>query len=669
MFLARRTVRRVSPLIQFAGEKRQKAAAFAVRIKNQIRIMKHNGMFVSPPAPTGLSAAIPRFAALLCAAFCSTAIGADLLLTKQILDTHQGMINFAKYPHSLQPGDKVLIQGHTRDRLVLVNLTQGSATAPITVTNTGGQLVIDDVGTTLSTGIKLYGVQNVVLKGTPAPGAYEHGIKVAKADSNGVDIDYNHYNESWIGGTFVESKNVEVAYLEIGNVGFSGIQAKYEAGVTYPANALLDGLKLHHNYIHDTRGEGLYIGWTFDGHPWVANVSIHDNVIVNTGWDGIQLNRSKGQNAIYNNVVDRYAVAPSDLAQNEGITVSASRVNIYNNWVRAAGAMSGTALFYTPYDASRIYNNVFIRPTAEDAIIVRKGATELTALPSARTDLINNTIVQPVKHGITVYDSVDTPVAFHNNIIADPIEGTFINSGSPSFSQSHNLRAETVAEVRFADAATDDYDLAAGSPAIDAGLNAASFGVTTDLEGVSRPQGSAYDVGAYEFEQAATFRVLTPAGRGTAVGSEYCAAIGAFDAQPTWNVQESRPIGDDPNANSGTTTAYANRHWYIDLGPDWAKVRITGLWTRYRPYSGGNHPGFAALWWDDDNDNVADGTPATALNFATAQNLPHVATQQWARDREFASPVVPAGRYLVISTGPAPTDRPNEFAIIGYTTP
>jgi hypothetical protein len=48
----------------------------------------------------------------------------------------------------------------------------------------------------------------------------------------------------------------------------------------------------------------------------------------------------------------------------------------------------------------------------------------------------------------------------------------------------------------FVNAAGDDYHLAAGSPAIDTG---ASIGaVTTDRDGVSRPQGTAYDVGAVE---------------------------------------------------------------------------------------------------------------------------------------------------------------------------
>jgi hypothetical protein len=47
-----------------------------------------------------------------------------------------------------------------------------------------------------------------------------------------------------------------------------------------------------------------------------------------------------------------------------------------------------------------------------------------------------------------------------------------------------------------------DFRLTSSSSAIDAGLNlnTADFSfVQTDLDGTARPQGAAYDIGAYEF--------------------------------------------------------------------------------------------------------------------------------------------------------------------------
>ena len=51
----------------------------------------------------------------------------------------------------------------------------------------------------------------------------------------------------------------------------------------------------------------------------------------------------------------------------------------------------------------------------------------------------------------------------------------------------------------FVDPAHQNYQLKPGSPAIDAGV--ALLDVPTDILGVTRPQGLAYDIGCYEAKQ------------------------------------------------------------------------------------------------------------------------------------------------------------------------
>lgn len=70
---------------------------------------------------------------------------------------------------------------------------------------------------------------------------------------------------------------------------------------------------------------------------------------------------------------------------------------------------------------------------------------------------------------------------------ADPLLGPLQNNGGP----------------------TDTMSLAAGSPALDAGTNAGC--PATDQRGVSRPQGGACDIGAYEREAAAAAPAATAA--------------------------------------------------------------------------------------------------------------------------------------------------------------
>lgn len=59
-----------------------------------------------------------------------------------------------------------------------------------------------------------------------------------------------------------------------------------------------------------------------------------------------------------------------------------------------------------------------------------------------------------------------------------------------------------------AQAATPDFHLRPDSPAIDAGAPIPS--VTTDFDGVKRPQGKGYDIGAYEFVQPAPASAPAP---------------------------------------------------------------------------------------------------------------------------------------------------------------
>jgi hypothetical protein len=69
-----------------------------------------------------------------------------------------------------------------------------------------------------------------------------------------------------------------------------------------------------------------------------------------------------------------------------------------------------------------------------------------------------------------------------------------LGASLPSEASGPSNRA--VSASAFVDAAAHDYQLAPGSPALDSGVPIAE--VTTDRAGTPRPQGAAYDAGAYE---------------------------------------------------------------------------------------------------------------------------------------------------------------------------
>ena len=149
---------------------------------------------------------------------------ANITLTEAMLDDYHinGIIDFSQatigygansVPNNLQPGDTISIQGHTRQLLRLKNLTQGTAANPITITNTGGQFIIDQevIGGVLKTGqgIGLWGCQHVILQGTPSPGNYDYGIKIASSTAGGGTVKVGH--NGLTGASFVGSLDVEIS--------------------------------------------------------------------------------------------------------------------------------------------------------------------------------------------------------------------------------------------------------------------------------------------------------------------------------------------------------------------------------------------------------------------------------------------------------------------------
>ena len=133
----------------------------------------------------------------------------------------------------------------------------------------------------------------------------------------------------------------------------------------------------------------------------------------------------------------------------------------------------------------------------------------------------------PNNGGVTVGIDVDASnVGVYNNTVTDVAGlGIRIVSGSGNsvrnniaFDNSADFAANTAVTTAdnlfgtdplFVSAASGDFQLQAGSPAIDRGATISV--VTMDRVGVSRPQGAAPDIGAYEWKPA-SLAPATPTG-------------------------------------------------------------------------------------------------------------------------------------------------------------
>ena len=108
------------------------------------------------------------------------------------------------------------------------------------------------------------------------------------------------------------------------------------------------------------------------------------------------------------------------------------------------------------------------------------------------TAVYNNTIANNAGGAIDIIS--DSPNSILTNNIMFGNAAGVTNYGATGTVLSHNLTSDP----KFVNPGAFDFSLQAGSPAIDAGGTIPQ--VPVDINGVARPQGSAFDIGAYEFK-------------------------------------------------------------------------------------------------------------------------------------------------------------------------
>jgi hypothetical protein len=167
-----------------------------------------------------------------------------------------------------------------------------------------------------------------------------------------------------------------------------------------------------------------------------------------------------------------------------------------DTWMQ--GANSSMAIHVSvPGGGHQIYNNI-IYNSGSQAFFT--GITVGTQADSATTVLFaNNTIYNLLNASAYAVTTPFTSTQITNNIVY--LSGAGINGGT----QSHNL----LTNPSFVDAAAADFRPQSGS-AIDQGVTVAVF--TVDYAGVPRPQGAAYDIGAYESNGASNPPPAAPMG-------------------------------------------------------------------------------------------------------------------------------------------------------------
>lgn len=389
---------------------------------------------------------------------------------------------------NIPAGSVVCIESGTRGPLVLKNFT-GQPGKPITFVNGNGKVTIQ-CSSSNGYGLKLANCKYVKVAGNGSPDQY--GI---------------HVTGSHIGVSFEAlSTNWEISNVEISKIGFAGLMGKTDPScdpATWRGNFTMRDVSAHDNYVHDVTGEGFYVGNSFyqggrnlscgniSPHS-IEGVKIYNNKVYNSGCEGIQVGCAIKGCEIYGNSIENFGKDPFAANQNNGLQIGEGTGGLcYNNTIKNG---PGNGIICLGYGDNVVYNNLIINAGAFGIF------TDSRFTPGQFFKLANNTIVNSGKDGIMVY-SESIPMNYVvNNIIAAPKNGKYITtrSGSVKLTSSNNLNAATVGEVKFLNPSGNDYRIGSGSPALDKGMNTASYGIASDFGGGRRPNGVAYDIGAFE---------------------------------------------------------------------------------------------------------------------------------------------------------------------------
>lgn len=169
---------------------------------------------------------------------------------------------------------------------------------------------------------------------------------------------------------------------------------------------------------------------------------------------------------------------------NEG---RANHNTVRNNKIFDNGYVGGDSagIILGSGDSNSAYNNL---------VWHNRAGIQIAYSNPSNTTVYNNTVYANFTYGIYIHgDSSGTII--RNNLLNANGHPEIQNNGVGSV-LDHNLAGT---DPKFVNAATGDFHLQPGSPAIDGGIMLDT--VTTDIEGTLRPQGGGHDLGAYEMVQ------------------------------------------------------------------------------------------------------------------------------------------------------------------------
>ncbi len=473
------------------------------------------------------------------------------------------------------PGDVVCVMAGDYE-FIRFSEIRGDVGNRVTIKNCGG--VVNVRNEDRAYAVDFQGSsQHFHLTGSGEPGLL-YGFRVSAPD-----------RDPWpgVGLWFLDkSSDYEVDHIEVYETGFAGVMSKTDPLCDGSADQdvfVQRNVHFHHLWVHDTGGEGFYIGSTqSDGHTiscdgnmvvrqphFLEGIEVDHVLIEDTEWDGIQIGMAHQGCSLRDSIVRRVGSAGVQYQQ-QGVQIGTySSCDVRRN-VLSDGPQMGIIVLGA-YDTT-LADNVIVR-FAEDAIYANLNAT---AGPVVYR-VAHNTLADYGGAAVRVFgDGLDGSVAWNNFVIGD---GTAIGAGNDvMFGVEGNVFSATVAEAGFVDAALDDYRLTDTSPARGAGIDHVADGFDVDLEGKLRAVPPA--AGAFEHDEDSPTTVSTGVG-GAGGGGDGGASASGGAGQGAGNGSGGSAASDGDSDGGGCDCRAAQSRGGARVGPAVLLLAV-GWWLRKR---------------------------------------------------------------------------------------
>jgi len=348
--------------------------------------------------------------------------------------------------------DKIIIRGGARGNLLFKDFNGNGSYIIITNedTNPDAKVIITtgSVGETYA-GLELRDCKYVDLRGNN-DADLEYGIKII-SDGSPVMTSAVRVRQ--------ESDHIKIGYLETSHEGNTSTTSG--TGIIVLDNTLskawtFDTFEIHHNYIHDTRYAGMYLGQNYpltEDNPYIANFSVHDNILEDIGAYGMTLkgiHTTSGVCSIYNNVINRTGLVYTDTVgeKRNGIKThyyyGSTYANVYGNWIEAT---KGAGLVIGNGD-HQVYNNILVNCGTENNTVYGHGIR--LDEKNNTSNIYDNIIIQPARYGVYHVGGTGN-INVDRNLIGNPGVG-YVESDSVIVEGSGanaNIKHTDVADFNF----------------------------------------------------------------------------------------------------------------------------------------------------------------------------------------------------------------------------